>query len=602
MSISHFFLDDKYLKSIMPHYIQRDTQIEMAELIEKSFSSYENLCIEAPTGSGKTMAYLIPSFAGSNRVIISTKTKQLMNQLLFKDIPVIQKIVGSNKSVRSLKGRKNYFCPYRYFKYVNSKAAFYIDAVSWYEEYNKYGMIIEAPWGKLDNEVCSLMTADSHQCVGSKCAFYEECAFYNQKKEANSADILITNHFLLLLDIAMKSKESFGSIFDYRDNIVFDEAHSVPDIFSNYAGVDFSISSMMMLFYENKEIISQNNVDVLYKSFIRLIDNIKEPKLIFEPFKEQFDKFMELASNIVVNIDDEDLKNEYSSYTALYQEFNSDKEGIRIIEKSMQKSNVVLILKFIPYDAGADFKKGLQETAISSVFVSATLSSGGNFEYFLKETGLDENTKTHILANVFNFQSQGRLFIPKIESYQEKDDIYINLISKMSGSALIICNSIERMQYIEQLLRKNKINKKIYTQVEINIGELDFCKEDMVLIGSATLREGIDISGGGFKAVIMDQLPFEYHKDIVLQSKAERFSSKNNNSFIDFFLPRAVLYFKQAVGRLIRHEDDTGLWVILDYRILNKNYGRYFIDVVKNVEIIENIEDALYFIKEEIHG
>ena len=112
----------------------------------------------------------------------------------------------------------------------------------------------------------------------------------------------------------------------------------------------------------------------------------------------------------------------------------------------------------------------------------------------------------------------------------------------------------------------------------------------MVLIGSATLREGIDISGGGFKAVILDQLPFEYHKDIILQSKAEQISENSAKSFIDFFLPRAVLYFKQAVGRLIRHEDDYGLWVVLDNRILNKNYGKYFLDVIYNVEIIEDIE------------
>ena len=225
MSVSQFFLDDKYLKSILPDYVLRNTQIEMAEIIESALNSYTNTFIEAPTGSGKTMAYLIPSFAGDNKIILSTKTKQLMNQLLYKDIPVVQKIIGSKKSVRSLKGRKNYFCPHRYYKFVHSKAAFYIDAVSWFEEMSKYGDIIEAPWGVLDNDVCSLMTADRFQCIGNKCAYYDECPFYMQKKEANIADIVVTNHFLLLSDIAMKSKESFGSIFEYRDNIIFDEAH-----------------------------------------------------------------------------------------------------------------------------------------------------------------------------------------------------------------------------------------------------------------------------------------------------------------------------------------------------------------------------------------
>lgn len=602
MSVSKFFLEDKYLKSIIPGYIHRSTQVEMAEIIENAFSSFTNTCIEAPTGSGKTMAYLMPSLAGNNRIIISTKTKQLMNQLLYKDIPVVQKIVGRNKSIRSLKGRKNYFCPYRYFRFVNSKAAYYIDAVTWFEENNKYGMIIEAPWGKLDNDVCSLMTADRYQCAGSKCPYFDDCAFYMQKREANAADIVITNHFLLLSDIAMKSKDAFGSIFEFRDNIIFDEAHSVPDIFSQYAGVEFSLSSLMILFYENKDIIKNDNVDKIYREYLKIIDKIKEPKELFEPLRQDFDNFINLASDIILSLDNEEIKEEYSSYLQLYKEFNSDKEGIRIIEKTMQKNNTILTLKFIPFESGADFISGIKEAALSSIFVSATLSSGGNFEYFLKETGMQDNCQTYILENVFNFHNQGRLFVPNISTFKEKDEIYKALLSNMPGSALIICNSLERMQYIEQLLRKQKINKKIYTQSDVNIGELDFCDEDMVLIGSATLREGIDISGGGFKAVILDQLPFEYHKDIVLQSKAEKISENSAKSFIDFFLPRAVLYFKQAVGRLIRHEEDFGLWVVLDNRILNKSYGKYFLDVINNVEIIQDIEKALYFIKEEKHG
>ena len=341
MSVSQFFLEDKYLKSIIPGYIHRSTQVEMAEIIENAFSSYTNTCIEAPTGSGKTMAYLIPSLSSSSRIIISTKTKQLMNQLLYKDIPVVQKIVGRNKSIRSLKGRKNYFCPYRYFRFINSKAAFYIDAVSWFEENSKYGTIIEAPWGRLDNDVCSLMTADRYQCIGSKCPYYEDCAFYMQKREANAADIIVTNHFLLLSDIAMKSKDSFGSIFEYRDNIIFDEAHSVPDIFSQYAGVEFALSSLMILVYENKNIITIDNVDKIYREYLKIIDKIKEPKELFEPLRQDFDNFIALISDIILSLDNEEIKEEYGAYLLLYKEFNSDKEGIRIVEKTVQKNNTI---------------------------------------------------------------------------------------------------------------------------------------------------------------------------------------------------------------------------------------------------------------------
>lgn len=598
MSISHFFLEDKYLTSVIPEYKNRATQIEMADIIDSALSDYINTCIEAPTGSGKTMAYLIPALSSSNRIIISTKTKQLMNQLLYKDIPVAYKIVGRDRKISSLKGRKNYFCPYRYFKFINFKASFYLDAVTWYEENSKYGMIIEAPWGQLDNDVCSLMTADRYQCIRSKCIYYEECAFYIQKKEANEADIVITNHFLLLSDIAMKSKDSFGSVFTYRDNIIFDEAHSIPDIFSLYAGVDFILSSLMIFIYENKDIIKHDRVDKIYKEYIKIIDKVKQPKEFYEPLQEDFNKFIQLISDIVLSIDDEELKSEYGGYLSLYKEFNSDKEGIRLIEKTMQKNNIVLSLKYIPFEVGYDFLLGLKEATTSSIFVSATLSSGGNCEYFLKEIGLIENCQTYILNNVFDLNVQGKLFIPDVSTVAEKNSIYKQLFKNMHGSALIICNSLERVQYLDIFLKRLKLKKAVYTQHTINIGELDFCSKDIILIGSATLREGIDISGG-FKVVILDQLPFEYHKDIVLQSKANNISDSPSKSFIDFFLPRAVLYFKQAIGRLIRHEDDYGLWVVLDNRILNKNYGKYFLDVLSNVEIIKDIEKALYFIKEE---
>ena len=604
MQVSQFFLDDKYLKSIIPDYVLRDTQIQMAEIIDNSINTYTHTFVEAPTGSGKTMAYLIPSFANNNRIILSTKTKQLMNQLLYKDIPVVQKIVGSKKNVRSLKGRKNYFCPHRYYKFVHSKAAFYIDAVSWFENISNYGAIIEAPWGVLENDVCSLMTADRYQCIGNKCAYYDECPFYIQKKEANSADIVVTNHFLLLSDIAMKSKESFGSIFEYRDNIIFDEAHSVPDIFSQYAGVEFPVSSLMILIYENKDIIKNDNVDKIYKTYLKIIDKVKEPKILYEVIKEDFTKFMDMISDIILSLDDEEIKEEFGVFSLLFEKFNVEKEGVRLVEKVIQKNNLYLSLKFIPFESGTDFVKGLKDTATSSLFVSATLSSGGDFEYIIKETGMEDMCETYILDNVFNFKAQGKLFVPKVYNSEnhKKNEIYLELLSQMKGSALIICNSLERMQAVEKLLRSAEINKKIYTQTGVNIGELDFCDEDIVLIGSATLREGIDISGGGFKAVILDQLPFEFPNDILLKSKAEKLSVEKVNSFIDFFLPRAVLYFKQAIGRLIRHEDDFGIWVVLDYRIINKNYGKYFLDVINNVEIVENIEDALYFIKEDIHG
>lgn len=598
MSISKYFIDDKYLKSVLSNYIVRESQIDISDKINDAIENEYNLAVEAPTGSGKTMSYLIPALSSNKRIIISTKTKQLMNQLLYRDIPNVQKVDFFDKTVRELKGRKNYFCPHRYFKHVNSKPAFYIDAVDWYNESLKEGGAFYVPHGRLDSEVCNLMSADRYQCIGNKCNYYDECPFYIQKKEANDADIVITNHFMLLSDIAMKSKNSYGSIFDFRDHIIFDEAHSISDIFSTYAGIEINIYSIFIMFFENKSDIDYTLLDDVYKTYANLASDIKEPKVIYEQFEEKIDNLISKISHVVEASDIDDMKEEFEKYLQLYNEFLLNEEGIRIIEKNIQKNNIVLSLKFIPFNAGSLFLEGLANSNYSSVFISATLSSNGSFDYFFEETGLDSSScVTYKVPNVFNFKAQGRLYVPESDYLQNKDKFYSDFVSSATGSVLIICNSIERMDFIERVLRQSKIKKTVYKQTEVNIGTLDFSSEDMVLIGSAGLREGIDISGGGFTVVILDQLPFEFHKDLILQKRGEQIEKRGGNAFMDFLLPRAVLYFKQAVGRLIRHENDFGVWIVLDDRILTKSYGKYFKDVIDNVEIIRNINEALEFIK-----
>lgn len=598
MSISKYFVEDKYLKSVLNNYIVRDSQISISNSINEALEKEYNLVVEAPTGSGKTMSYLIPALYSDKRIIISTKTKQLMNQLLYRDIPNVQKVDFFHKTIRELKGRKNYFCPHRYFKHINSKPAFYIDAVDWYNNSINEGGVFYVPHGKFDNEVCNLMSADRYQCIGNKCNYYDECPFYIQKKEANEADIIVTNHYMLLSDIAMKSKNSYGSIFDFRDHIIFDEAHAIADIFSGYAGIEINIYSIFVMFFENKSSIEFSLLDDVYKTYANLASDIKEPKVFYEQYEDKIDNLIRKISHIVEVSDIEDMKEEFEKYLQMYNDFISNEDGIRIIEKNIQKNNIVLSLRYIPFNAGALFLEGLSNSNYSSVFISATLSSNGSFNYFFEETGLNSSScMTYKVPNVFNFKAQGRLYIPENDYLNNKDKFYSDFISSASGSILVICNSVERMDFIERVLRQSKIKKSIYKQTEVNIGTLDFSSEDMVLIGSAGLREGIDISGGGFTAVILDHLPFEFYKDLILQKRGEQVEKRGGDAFKDFLLPRAVLYFKQAVGRLIRHESDFGVWIVLDDRILTKSYGKYFKDVIDNVEIIRNINEALEFIE-----
>ena len=590
MDIVKFFTDESYLPSAISEYRPRSGQIEAAKIIADSFENYKNAVIEAPTGSGKTMAYLIPAFTSDGKVVISTKTKQLMQQIMLKDVPTVTRILGSNRSVEQLKGRKNYFCPYRFYRHILPNASLYPDAVAWFEKESLYN-ISEAPWGKLDADVCNLMTADRFQCKVSKCPEFGNCPFYIQREKANNAHVLITNHHLFLSDMSLKASNLQG-VFDFRDYAVFDEAHSLPDIYAQYAGEELSLFSVIMFFRENKEYFGPADMDGISSKYFAITNSMKDGKVLYNTISNQVQDFIESGELLVSKTNIDDLKEEYNRYINCMKAIDCDKEGVKIAEKNEHR----IIVKFIPLEFGDSFSEGLKQSVISSVFVSATITSGGSFDYFLSEIGLNtDNTQTVALPPSFDFKKQAKLFIPSEKECAEKNSVYVNLIKNIKGSVLIICNSTERMRQVAEMLLSTGINKKVVLQTEANLYGNEAVK-NVVLVGCALLREGVDLSGLDFRCVILDKLPFEYPKDFYIESKGKKIEREKGNAFMNFNLPRAVVYFKQAVGRLIRHEEDTGLWVIFDRRILSQKYGKNFLNVLNNVEIINNINDALNFI------
>lgn len=596
MSIEKYFTDSGYLPSALKGYRPRPVQIDAAKVIDGSLSAFKNAIIEAPTGSGKTMAYLIPAFDCGKKIIIATKTKQLMSQLIFKDIPAVQKFLGQNSIVKSLKGRKNYFCPERFYRLVMPHAAYYPDAINWFEEASSK-IIGEAPWGLLDNEVCNLLTADRFQCKGSKCSCYDDCPFYIEKAVANSADIVVTNHHLILSDMALKAGSSPAGVFDFRDHAIFDEAHAIPDIFAQYAGAELSLFSIVLFFKENKDKYTMPHVETVNDMYFKLSIKASDGRCLYETVRDDVVKFISFCGEVVEASKDVELGEEFSRYILSFEGIEGAEEGLRILEKSEHR----LSLKFIPFEVGETFAVGLKKSVLSSIFISATLSSGNNFDYFMKEIGIEEDNCTAVkMPAAFDFKIQAKLYVPKALDYRDKDALYAGFVSKVKGSVLVICNSLDRMRRVGEILKFAIRDRKVLFQTDVSMGKFDM-SEDIILVGCASLREGIDLSGGTFRCVVLDKLPFEYFKDLFLKSKAEKVEREIGNAFINFFLPRAVLYFKQSAGRLIRHEDDRGVWAVFDERILTEKYGKYFLDVLDNVDILRTYDEALEFIEGRHH-
>ncbi|WP_169304196.1 ATP-dependent DNA helicase [Deferribacteres bacterium DY0609] len=587
MSMDKYFSKVGSLSDILPRYRQRDAQLDAANFIFDSMKTYQPAVVEAPTGSGKTFAYLIPAFELGRRTIISTKTKQLMSQIAGKDIEAVNRIFGDDRFVAVLKGRRNYFCHLRFFRFVYPNQGRFERVVEWYGSVVDQE-IIDVPIGVFSPHEIEHISTDSWQCTASKCEFYDICSFYRAKEQANSADIVITNHYLLMSDFALKSENEHASIFDFADHIIMDEAHSIPDIFPRFAGTELSLRSFLKLMNENRQAFDPREIELAAGMLSGLLETIKT-RTYTNDFRGALLPYIEFVNKAIGEKDFEEMKNVHKRLVEKAVSVLGDSEGVRFVEQERGD----ILLQYIPLNAADKLREGMKNACLSPVFVSATLSGKGNFSYFLSETGYEEEEIGKMsLEPVFDMAQQGRLLV------QDCDEaFYEELALKAKGSVLIICNSVGRMLKLTKML-KELCPGRVYSQRDIDIKDTEGLK-DTIFVGCAVFREGMDFAHTGISYVVLDKLPFEYPDDLVLKEQAESVRKKGQEPFMDYFLPRAVIYYRQAVGRLLRHEDDKGVWVVLDRRIDTKNYGKYFATVLKDVPRINTLDEAVAFLEVE---
>lgn len=596
MGLSRYFQNSECLPALIPNFSYRDYQFELSEYIMQVLGDYNSAVIEAPTGSGKTLAYLLPVFELGRKTIISTKTKQLMAQILNKDIPTVSALFpGKDIEVVSLKGRKNYFCYYRYFKFINPDPDMYPDVIRWYEN-NETG-IGEVPPHLFDYSTTEKMTADSLQCIAGKCPYFDVCPFYLRKAEAADADIVVTNHFMLLSDMGMRYKNDMTYNFEFSDSIIFDEAHSLPDIFPNFIGDDVNFGSLMSFLKESRPLIKESAYSYFQNKFAEMRGLLETKKVIDSRLQTDLEIFFGELKNIAQSDFDDESYEVYKKYRDKFKNlFESD--GIKLIEPYKNSFS----LKNLPLSVSSAFEGALKKICLSSVFISATLSVNGSFDYFCNELGLT-NIMTKKVEDGGDFLKNGVCCIPKREfTGNEKLGAYASIINKIDGGCLIIFNSLDMMNKVYNYLRSRKTGKDLILQTEVDLSDIDIGSRTVVL-GCSIVREGIDFAGNNLKYVILDKLPFENISDVYLNARKDAFEKEYGNAFMNFYLPRAVIYFKQAVGRLIRHEKDTGAWIILDNRVLTKAYGKYFMDVLKDVRICHRLNDLPSFAggNDELH-
>jgi len=609
-----FFSVNGPLNDCLEDYQLRTEQVEMAKSIIGTIEDKSSLVVEAGTGVGKTFAYLYPALLKGGKVVISTATKNLQDQLFFNDIPKIREALKISVKVNILKGRGNYICKLRMENtiqegmFFNKEDAQHLQLIKAFSDNTDSGEVSEISEIPETSTIWPMVTSTKENCLGQDCEFYKECFLVKARKEALESEVLIVNHHLFFADFVLKDEE-LSEILPKANTIIFDEAHQIPLVASFFLGQSISSSQISNLIQDCQQGLKKypdtiKVLDALSKDFQEIVFELKK---IVSPFParlninnlKNYENFEKTYNSLIEKLELLGITlSKHSEENAELQKLFERSSELNIKFSSWLKkdnqNNIYWIEVFArtvqfnetPISISEQFNKFQEKSDSAWIFTSATLSINGSFDHFVKLLGL-EKAMTQYLQSPFNYSENAFLYVPK-EIPDSKDELFnlvlvkkaLPLLKASKGRAFVLATSLKSMEEIGALLKdelkKNEINYPVITQGEGPKSDLlqQFKKHgNAILIGSLSFWEGIDVRGPTLSLVIIDKLPFQSPGDPVFESKIKLLSEEGINAFMSMQLPEAIIRLKQGVGRLIRDDYDKGVMVICDKRIIEKSYG-----------------------------
>lgn len=692
IDIENYFAKDGILAKEIKGFEYRQEQEEMAQYIQDAINEDRKIIVEAGTGTGKTLAYLIPSIkwavTNKKKVIIATNTINLQEQLLLKDIPLAKSIIKDEFSYVLVKGRNNYVCKRLFNELVLGKSidieTFSMEAREQIEYILKWGNKTktgdkaELPF-EVYPDVWELVQSTTELCLGKKCPYRKECFYMKTRMEKMEADILISNHHVFFADLNVRAETDFDSeylILPRYDMVIFDEAHNVESVARSYFSVEVSKISFTRLlnriyqkknkkkkeksalirvedtvdeknledseqyiyllntlkeeisilqnigdeyFDEIRKIYETNTEAPIKKSLnnfemtkSRFLENLREKKDIFQGKLADFLNLMMSFNNV---IDEEKDKNPevinfnnhlkmFKAYIDSFKFINSFEDDNYIYWLDINSKRTNVILTATPLNIAQKLSTVLFDNLDRLVFASATIVVNGNFDYFKKSLGLDEEDCIEaIIKSPFDYDEQMSVYIPSDIQDSENINAFVsdaskfilNILLKTNGKAFILFTSYTMLNQIYYSISKKLKDKGFEVFLHGDKPRSQIIKEfkeaeNPILFGTTSFWEGVDVQGENLSNVIITKLPFLVPTDPVVSAISKKIEEDGGNSFMDFQLPEAIIKFKQGVGRLIRKKTDSGNIFILDNRILKKRYGSLFINALpsqKNIKILE---------------
>lgn len=605
-----------FLAEKMPGFVPRDSQQKMTELIAKSISTGENALIEAGTGTGKTFAYLLPTLSSDKKVVISTGTKNLQDQLYFQDLPLINESFGRTTAL--LKGRSNYLCLDRLHKQMSQMNRNQLDTTM-EKLVNVYHWSTETKTGDLtevlDEEdaagVQRLVTSTVDSCLGHDCQHFDQCHLYRARTRALNADVVVVNHHLFFADQALK-EDDLGELLPQADVIVLDEAHQVEEVARNFYGQRFGSGQVLDLVSDviaEQQAVGLDDPELMEvaaalsqvtKKVVALLKQEEASllSLIHLDLVEDIDYAMsELISRLAISATRTvGFARCYSRACRLSDVFTMLTEPTDGNDSAhwLELRQQGFVIHLVPLEVSYFLKPLLDDAAKVWLFVSATLATtAAHVESSLEE--IDDKTFRHISKAIgfeqglkarfpspFDFSRQVTGFVPDVPDPRDSTHTeklvatMLPLIRSHNGRSLLLFTSHKALLIAANLLsREHDLAMMAQGAAAKSLLIEKFRSTDKaVLLATHSFWEGVDLSGSDLKLLMIDKLPFTSPDDPVFQAKVNRVEASGGNSFFDLSLPKAAVTLKQGFGRLIRRETDQGLFVLGDPRFVSKPYGK----------------------------
>lgn len=612
------------LSQAVPGFRPRQSQTEMAKAIATAISRQQTLIAEAGTGTGKTFAYLVPALLWGGKVILSTGTKNLQDQLYLRDIPTVRKALSAPVSVALLKGRANYVCHFHLERTLQNgrltsrEDVGYLRDISRFVKTTSSGDKAELARVPESASVWNLVTSTRDTCMGAECQYYQDCFVMKARKEAQQADVVVVNHHLFFADVALKDT-GVAELLPSANTVIFDEAHQLPETATLFFGETVSTSQILELCR-----------DVLAEGLAHARDGADWPKTVSVVERAARDlrlafpqDVVRLAVNQIASSSPffpalEKLQEELQSMVGVLETQAERAETIeqcrtRAIEMgdklaawdrarsadpdkiTPEQERVLWVEAFssslqlhqTPLSIAPIFSKQREGTPRAWIFTSATLAVKNDFNHYASQMGL-WNEPAQSWPSPFDYGRQGLLYVPEnLPQPNSPDytdaviDAALPMIEASGGRAFLLCTTIRAVNRAAERLReefgKRKLGFPLMVQGEAGRTELlDRFRAagNAVLIGSQSFWEGVDVRGEALSLVIIDKLPFSPPDDPVLAARIDALEKRGLNGFVHHQLPAAIINLKQGAGRLIRDETDSGVLMICDPRLISKPYGR----------------------------